>query len=61
MNSLACLLDSEIEPSWLCFFILIYPVYQQFFFGIEVLARPESPSSVSRENNCMKKEINRGK
>ena len=32
-----------------------------FFFATENPARSESPSSVSRENNFVKKEINRGK
>ena len=37
-----------------------YPGYQQFF-ETENLARSESPSSVSRENNYVKTEINSGK
>ena len=37
-----------------------YPGYTQFF-ETENPARSESPSSVSRENNCVKMDINRGK
>ena len=37
-----------------------YPGYQQFF-ETENPARSESPSSVSRENNYVKTEINSGK
>ena len=65
MDSLACSLDSktsEIQPrpSGFIIIIIIYPGHQQFF----VTKNPtpsESPSSVSRKNNCVKKEINRGK
>ena len=41
-------------------YVFFYPGYQQFF-ETENPARSESPSSVSRENNCMNMEINHGK
>ena len=41
------------------FFFFFYPG-NQHIFGIENPARSESPSSVSRENKCMKTDINRG-
>ena len=41
-------------------YVFFYPGYQQFF-ETEYLARSESPSSVSRENNYVKTEINSGK
>ena len=42
------------------FFFFFFSGYQQSS-ETENPARSESPSSVSRESNCMKTEINRGK